>query len=229
MTEEQLGTVYLIKCLINSKGYYGQTMLDNPQDRIRNHVAAARRGSNYTLHRAIRKHGWDNFIVCWLHYKSLPKHKCDSYEAFYILANDAMNPKKGYNMTSGGEGSIPNEVVREKKRIAQTGKKYPEESRKRMSESRKGKIPWNKGIPWPEEIKIKIGEANKGREAPNKGIPHEQETKDKISKANKGKIPWSKGKRLTDEHKHNISVSVRETIANNKDEELEEMGQTSFL
>lgn len=51
-----------------------------------------------------------------------------------------------------------------KKRMSETRKgKYPsEEHRKKLSESRKGIIPWNKGISTPGETKKKISETKKG-------------------------------------------------------------------
>lgn len=53
------------------------------------------------------------------------------------------------------------------------GFKFSEESKKKMSESHKGQIPWNKGI--------KGSISNEARE--------------KISLALKGRIPWNKGKK----------------------------------
>lgn len=55
--------------------------------------------------------------------------------------------------------------------IALTGKKLPDEVKKKISASLKGKKPknlhlisgWNKGIPWSEDTKKKIGLASLGR------------------------------------------------------------------
>ena len=46
---------------------------------------------------------------------------------------------------------------------------YSEETKRKMSESHKGKASWNKGKHLSEEAKCKISEANKGKEAWNKG------------------------------------------------------------
>ena len=59
----------------------------------------------------------------------------------------------------------------------------------------KGEV-WNKGISHTKETKKKISEALKGRLPNNKGIPHTEETKRKISIANSGKPSYWKGKSL---------------------------------
>lgn len=61
------------------------------------------------------------------------------------------------------------------------------EARKKMSEARKGKAPWNKNLKMSEEFKQKCSRSKKGIE---KGSPSE-ETRRKISEAQKGK-PKSK-------------------------------------
>lgn len=60
-------------------------------------------------------------------------------------------PENGYNITSGGEGTY--------------GYSFSNESRAKMSNSKKGKTPWNKGKKgiYILETLIKIGNASKGR------------------------------------------------------------------
>lgn len=48
----------------------------------------------------------------------------------------------------------------------------------KLSAYRKGKEPWNKGIPMRDEVKVKISNANKGKTAWNKGLT--KETNDSI-------------------------------------------------
>ena len=43
------------------------------------------------------------------------------------------------------------------------GRIFSEETKRKLSEARKGKIPWNKGKPASEETKRKISEAMKAR------------------------------------------------------------------
>lgn len=68
---------------------------------------------------------------------------------------------------------MPSGIYKHKK-----GYKLSEETRKKMSTSRKGK----KRLPFSEEHKRKIGLANKGHK-------HSEETKKKIGKANKRALP----------------------------------------
>ena len=87
------------------------------------------------------------------------------------------------------------------------GHKVSEETKRKISELKKGQIPWNKGIPLSEETKKKIGNVNKGKIYVNDGVHNKliipdqldeyllngyykgrtQETIDKIAKVNTGK------------------------------------------
>ena len=80
-----------------------------------------------------------------------------------------------------------------------------EETKRKLSESLKGRIVWNKGIPMSEETKRKLSEINKGRVPPNKGKHHSEESKKKMSESHKGK-------HLSDETKKKLS----EINTNNK-------------
>jgi len=68
------------------------------------------------------------------------------------------------------------------------GYKHSEKTKIKISESCKGRIPWNKGIARSEKTKIKISESKSGKNHPNYGKHLSEETKQKISKAQKGKI-----------------------------------------
>ena len=74
------------------------------------------------------------------------------------------------------------------------GKPFSEEAKKKMSESHKGQIPWNKGKTgiYSEETRKKISEAHKGNEY-HKGKLHSDETKKKMSELKIGKETWNKG------------------------------------
>ncbi len=88
-----------------------------------------------------------------------------------------------------------------------TGKPMSEETKRKVSESKKGSIPWNKGLPMSEETKRKVSEAKKGSVSWNKGKSISEETREKCRLGNlgkkmspstefkKGMIPWNKGKK----------------------------------
>ena len=110
-----------------------------------------------------------------------------SDEQYYIKVFKTLWPN-GYNLSEGGDGVLPSE-----------------ETRRKMSNSHKGKIPPNKGIPMSEEQKKKLSKLLKGRNAWNKGIPMSEEQKKKLSEINKGQIPPNKGKHHSEESKKKMS------------------------
>ena len=140
--------VYIYRNLLNNKVYVGKTAF-SLRKRHNEHLAMARyRDKNY-FHNALRKHGEKSFERCVVSYASSPE-ELDKMEAYFIRRYRANEPGHGYNLTLGGDGCIPNETVRAKLRAARKGKpspskgkKWSAESRRRKSESLKGKPPAN--------------------------------------------------------------------------------------
>jgi tRNA G10 N-methylase Trm11 len=107
--------------------------------------------------------------------------------------------------------------IREETSNKRKGFKYSEESKRKMSESHKGKTTWNKGtkgimIAWnkgkkmSEEHKRKISESLKGNK---RALGHKlsTESKQKMSEKLKGYIPWNKG--LVGKHWFNNGINER--------------------
>jgi len=94
-----------------------------------------------------------------------------------------------YNRTDGGEGPCnPSPEIIEKRVSKLKGRKHSKKTKKKMSDSAKGrKNFWLQGISRSEETKQKISEATKG-------LVRSEESKQNISKALKGK-PKSKDTR----------------------------------
>jgi hypothetical protein len=85
--------------------------------------------------------------------------------------------------------------IRENISLARTGTKHSEATRKKMSEKRKGKTPWNKGIkqgPHSEE-------SNKARAATLKGRKRTEEFCQKVSEGKKGHTAGMTGKKHSEE------------------------------
>ena len=159
----------------SGKCYVGQTTqtLDR---RKYGHLRDAKR-SDYAFSRAIRKYGIDNFIweiICC----DIPIQYLNEYEIWYIDFHSSF--KYGYNSGEGGKANF--------------GYKVSEETKKKMSESQKGKK-------HTEEAKKKMSEAGKGRK-------HTEETKRKLSEASKGNQN-TLGRKLTEEHKRKMSESQK--------------------
>ena len=118
------------------------------------------------------------------------------------------------------------EAVRKELSARMRDRVVSEETRAKLSQSRLGKEPANKGKKMPEEFGQRISQANRGKPAHNKGKPmgSEQreaisntltgremspETKRKISESMKGRKPHNKGKKSSLEHRQKISNSLK--------------------
>jgi hypothetical protein len=161
------------------------------------------------------------------------------------IANLRSSGVKLLNMTDGGEG-IPNmsEESLEKLRKKSTGRLHTPEAKKKMSDAKKGKQPWNKGVPMSDQAKQKLSEKKKGvschtdesrrkisesslgrthtEEARRKiGDGHRgknvsAETRKKLSESNKGNVPPNKGKPMSDEQKAKLSLATKGRVPWNK-------------
>lgn len=114
--------------------YVGQTC-QRPKTRWRRNRRGYRPEGYFG--KAINKYGWSNFeheIVA----SNLTKEEADNFEILLIAKLDTTNPKKGYNLSSGGGGSfgiIRSQEYREKQSKAQKGKKMSEESKQLISQN----------------------------------------------------------------------------------------------
>ena len=150
--------------------------------------------------------------------------------------------KKSQQMKGVNKGVPKPEGFSEKLRIANLGKKASEETRKKLSESHKGKIPWNKNGHHSEETKEKLRQINLGRclseetkrkmrgrnpwnygiswseemrkklSESHKGYKWTEESKRKLSETNKGRPSGMKGKKVSEETKKKISEKLKNKI-----------------
>jgi group I intron endonuclease len=174
----------IYKCTnkINNKSYIGFD--SNWPSRKRKHLYDAFNinAKNYNCHfyRALRKYDVKHFQ--WeIIYESDDKNHClNIMEPHFIKEHNTFND--GYNMTQGGEGTFGKKSF--------SGRKHTEETKKKISDSNKGRI-------FTDEHCINISKAKKG----SKRVPHSEEHKNKISKSLTG---IKKGP-ITEEHKQKIS------------------------
>ena len=78
-------------------------------------------------------------------------------------------------------------------RLHHLGKHHSEESRKKMSEARKGKPSWMNGKQHSEETRKKISDALKGKNHPFFSKHHSVEARKKMSEVHKGKYWYNNG------------------------------------
>jgi group I intron endonuclease len=173
--------IYVIQNKLNNKLYVGKT--SNLSRRWREHKKVAeggkeKYGKNFrAIHAAIKKYGEDNFsffdIESW-------EEELEAYEAemFWIEYFQSYQKNIGYNETMGGKG-------------AQSGNKNPrfgkpvsDETRQKLSKSRKGKKP-SLGTKQSAETKAKWSTQRKGSGNAMYGKHHSDEGKQNISSAKK--------------------------------------------
>jgi len=145
------------------------------------------------------------------------EEEMNSDEQYYIKLFKTLWPN-GYNLTEGGDGLIPCEETRKKLSESLKGKTLSEEARKKISESLKGK-------PKSEEHKKKLSESIKGKTLSEevrkkiseslKGKQFSEETRRKLSDANKGKT-------LSEEARKKISEARKGKSAPNKGKPMSE-------
>lgn len=162
--------IYLITNCQNSKRYVGITKF-SLEERFSQHI---KRG--FLLTEAIQKYGHHNFSIDLVE-EVESAERAYEMEQYYIREYNTKVPN-GYNLTDGGDGIFGWEATEEyrkecservkqlhkEKKVGMYGKKHSEETKKKMSESLKGKPkPWLVGRKVSDETRKKLSEINKGR------------------------------------------------------------------
>ena len=105
-----------------------------------------RGGMHYSYNKrffaVIVKYGWDN-IKHEILFENLSQEEAEQKEKELIKALKTDREEYGYNLTSGGKGAtgcVKSLETREKLRIANTGRKVSEETKKKLSEKSRGRF-----------------------------------------------------------------------------------------
>lgn len=126
--------IYLLQNKNNSKLYVGQT--NNLKRRFSRHkYEAITKFNKNILYQSIRKHGFDNFELIELEQHT--KETIDEAEIFWIEFFQSNKKEFGYNLTKGGKLATKTVNIRTKV-SPMLGKKHSPETKKKMSEQRKG-------------------------------------------------------------------------------------------
>jgi group I intron endonuclease len=164
--------IYLVRCLLNGKGYVGQTIRPFAQ-RWKEHC----RENKGLLDRAISKYGEKNFEFCIL----ATAHSLDelnALEVLHIRLQNTIHPL-GYNLSSGGQNHNQHPLTRSRLRQRQLllGWK-PSES---MQEAQRLAIT---GVPKSPEHRAKIAAANMGKKMAAAAIAKRTATRKLKGKSN---------------------------------------------
>jgi len=158
------GVIYCYHCIPTGKKYIGQTKRTLHKRHI-SHKKDCKCGIDIKFYRAVRKYGWENFIMGVI--TECEFSVLNDKEIFFIEKYDTY--RRGYNSTLGGGGNFgttPSQETRDKISKSNKGKKCGEEKKKYLSElykMRGHKPPNRKGCKMSESAKIKIGNASKNR------------------------------------------------------------------
>lgn len=153
----------------NNKVYIGITC-QKPEYRWRNGNGYKPKKPNTSrIYNAIQKYGWDNIKHIIL-FKDLTLHEANQKESELIKLYDSTNKNKGYNIAYGGDCRT-----------------LPQETRKKISNSRKGNNYGYIGEHAPmygkhhsEKTKQKISQYQSNHNNPFYGKHHSEKTKQKI-------------------------------------------------
>lgn len=198
------GIIYKATNTVNGKVYIGQT-IKTLEKRKLEHIKLSESKSDLYFHRAIRKYKKSNFI--WDEIDTANNRKeLNLKEIRWIREYKSCNSIYGYNMTIGGQiGGCYTQVVKDKISKTLTGRKLPEETKRKIALSSKGRK-WSK-----ESIQKRLNTM--------KNYRHSEKTKEKIRLSRIGKKLSVETKKKIGEkskgrtHKYNISESEKLRIS----------------
>ena len=165
------GYIYMITNLINGRQYIGQKKSD-----VFLHEKYL--GSGKILKQAVESYGIENFKVELL-CECNSKEELDEMEIYYIKYYGAQEDRHYYNICKGGDAGPGGPMFK--------GHKHSDETRKKMSESRKGSGNSNYGNRWKQsdELKALHSKLSSGENNGMFGKKHSDETKKMIGEKNK--------------------------------------------
>lgn len=166
------GYIYITENLVNGKRYIGKK--SSPEQDM-NYL-----GSGKLIKRAIKKYGKENFkceVLEWCE----TEEELNNMEKYYIKAFNAQEDPMFYNISAGGDwGNITKGMTKEeyeqwKEKINPKGRHHSEETKKKMSEIRKGII-------FSEETIEKMKINNAGEKNPHYGKKQTEKHKEAMKK-----------------------------------------------
>lgn len=204
---------WFIYCLTNTrngKRYIGQTA-SSVQRRWWAHQHTAKLGGGFVVHAAIRKHGYDAFVVETIDAVT-SQHAANQAERVWIAHRRSTEREYGYNVANGGADNVMlgrHHTLETRQQISavNTGRKHTDIAKQRIATALTGRE-------CKPETRAKIGAANRGKKrtaeqieanaacqrgrkqspelierriAPIRGIKRSAETRRRLSEAMRGK------------------------------------------
>ncbi len=199
--------IYKITNKVNNKHYFGYTST-TLNERLKEHIKnALYKESNTLLHKAIRKYGYNHFII-------EPVCFCDTQKQAKLMeiqqiainkSNRCKYPlNEGYNMTDGGDGGNGykhTKVTLKKLQILSSNRKHTEETKKKISEA-------NKNHPISEKQRLVASLTHKGKKLSEK---HKRILSIRMS----GRIISQEQKLLMSKHAATARAVAQYTLENN--------------
>lgn len=179
------GYIYITENLINHKKYIGQHKASSFDARYK--------GSGKILKQAFAKYGKENFschvlpAINGVNTICMSKKELNDSERYYITYFNCIADSSYYNVAEGGVGSTYSSMSEEAKQLrnkkiakAATGRKLTEETKKKISETKKGKY-CGEANPNYGNHKLKERYASGDYVSPCLGVPHTEEYKKYLS------------------------------------------------
>lgn len=183
--------IYKITNTINKKVYIGQSI--DIENRLKTHIRLLNTNKHYNNHlqSSWNKYTEASFIFDIIEYCS--QETLDEKEKYYIALHESSKYHKGYNLTEGGDGVIPNEETRQKqKNSAKTSLKCIAHRQKLLSsesfwENLNTLHIKRKGTRLTDEDKLKMSESHKNNSKVQANITklvNSPEHKERMAKMN---------------------------------------------
>ena len=143
---------------------------------------------NTHLQNAFNKYGMDCFSFNILNWAT-DQDELNRQEIYFIDEYNCLKQEYGYNLREGGSNGKPSKETKRKMSISAKGRIFSNETRLKLSKSKKGKNNPFYGKKHSEEAKRKMSESHKGNDYGRTGKKHSLEHRKNISKSHQGEYP----------------------------------------